>query len=185
MAGKRKSMSATQRFEIFKRDGFKCMYCGAHPPDVKLHVDHIVAVAKGGGNDVDNLITSCERCNLGKGVRDLTAAPQSLAEKAADIREREAQLKGFYDAMNAQRQRIESELWEVIHVFDEKAKEFSREWCLSIKKFIEKLGFFEVVDAMEIARAKKPYNENWRWKYFCSVCWTKIRDREKGEKPNG
>ena len=30
------------------------------------NVDHIVPVSKGGTNDLDNLVTACEQCNLGK-----------------------------------------------------------------------------------------------------------------------
>ncbi|MEY5098935.1 MAG: hypothetical protein RJA36_1654, partial [Pseudomonadota bacterium] len=67
----RKKFSKRTRFEIFKRDGFTCQYCGAHPPGVLLHLDHIVALAAGGADDEDNLITACEPCNLGKGARDL------------------------------------------------------------------------------------------------------------------
>jgi 5-methylcytosine-specific restriction endonuclease McrA len=49
---KRKSISKKARFEVFKRDAFSCQYCGAHPPDSILHVDHIVPVALGGGNEI-------------------------------------------------------------------------------------------------------------------------------------
>ena len=30
-----RSLSKKARFEIFKRDGFVCQYCGAHPPKVR------------------------------------------------------------------------------------------------------------------------------------------------------
>ena len=53
------------RFEVFKRDNFKCQYCGNSAPDVILHVDHIIPVAEKGSNDLKNLITSCKQCNLG------------------------------------------------------------------------------------------------------------------------
>lgn len=55
-----------QRFEILRRDRFRCQYCGAHGPDVKLHVDHVVPVVEGGANNIDNLRTACSLCNLGK-----------------------------------------------------------------------------------------------------------------------
>lgn len=55
-----------QRFEILKRDGFTCQYCGRKPPEVRLEVDHIFPVDKGGTNDPANLITSCQPCNNGK-----------------------------------------------------------------------------------------------------------------------
>ena len=69
---KRKSISKKLRFEVFKRDNFKCQYCGKSAPDVILHVDHIFPVKEGGTNDILNLITSCSDCNLGKGARLLT-----------------------------------------------------------------------------------------------------------------
>ena len=61
----RKAISTRTRFEVFKRDGFKCLYCGRTPPAVLLHVDHIIPVCGGGDNSRDNLATSCDKCNLG------------------------------------------------------------------------------------------------------------------------
>lgn len=62
-----RTINAKLRFEVFKRDDFKCQYCGASASDVPLHVDHVNPVSKGGTNKIDNLVTSCELCNLGKG----------------------------------------------------------------------------------------------------------------------
>lgn len=79
---KRKGLSKGLRFEIFKRDGFTCQYCGQKPPDVVLQVDHITPVALGGGNDVMNLVTSCEACNQGKKAKRLDIAPRPDADFA-------------------------------------------------------------------------------------------------------
>lgn len=177
-AKKRSRISTKMRFEVFKRDGFVCQYCGAHPPTAILHVDHIVAVANGGANEMDNYVTSCDRCNLGKGAIPLTVAPMSLPEKAALVAEREAQLRGYYEVMEARRDRIEEEVWEIILAFNEKAKTFDRMNIISIKKFIDRLGFHEVLASMEYARAKKPYSEYSRFTYFCGVCWGKIKALE-------
>lgn len=66
----RKLMSDSLRYDIMKRDGFRCQLCGASAKDgVKLHVDHIVPVSKGGKTVRQNLRTLCERCNLGKGSK--------------------------------------------------------------------------------------------------------------------
>lgn len=67
----REPIKKSVRFEVFKRDNFTCQYCGGKAPDVVLHVDHINPVAGGGDNDIMNLVTSCEPCNLGKGAREL------------------------------------------------------------------------------------------------------------------
>ena len=70
----RKNLSKKIRLEVFKRDMFKCQYCGKSPikdQDVVLEVDHIVPVAEGGSNEMINLVTSCWDCNRGKGPRKL------------------------------------------------------------------------------------------------------------------
>ena len=59
------------RFQILRRDNFTCRYCGRKPPEVRLHVDHLVPWSLGGLNEQANLATSCEVCNLGKGASRL------------------------------------------------------------------------------------------------------------------
>lgn len=69
---KREYIPKKVRFEVFKRDSFKCQYCGRNAPDVVLNIDHIIPVAKGGTSDISNLITSCFDCNSGKSDRQLS-----------------------------------------------------------------------------------------------------------------
>jgi len=181
----RKQISKRVRFEVFKRDGFVCHYCGAHPPGVLLHVDHIVAVANGGLNDMDNLITSCEPCNLGKGARSLNVIPQSLAEKAKQVAEREAQLAGYQLILEARRDRIEDELWRVAEVIETGSSKdgMSRQWTASIKRFIEEMGVHAVLDAAERARGKYPYGGKRTFLYFCGICWRIIKGENDGPRP--
>ena len=55
------------RYDILRRDGFRCTICGRGQEDgVKLHIDHIKPVSKGGRTTPDNLRTLCQDCNLGK-----------------------------------------------------------------------------------------------------------------------
>jgi len=64
----RAKMSESMRYDVFKRDGFRCRICGASANDgAKLHVDHIIPISKGGRTRMDNLQTLCDRCNIGKG----------------------------------------------------------------------------------------------------------------------
>jgi hypothetical protein len=179
MAGRRKALSKKTRFEVFKRDGFRCMYCGAHPPSVLLEVDHVLAVAAGGTNDMDNLVTSCEPCNRGKGARDLQAVPEGLAEKAAAVAEREAQLKGYHSVMQAKRDRLDEQAWDLMNMWHTPKDNAPRDWMNSMRMFIDKLGYHEVREALEIAMAKGwTYSEQKTWKYFCGVCWNKLRKQE-------
>lgn len=57
------------RWEVLKRDSFRCVQCGVLPADdrtITLEVDHILAVARGGADAIANLQTLCNRCNGGK-----------------------------------------------------------------------------------------------------------------------
>lgn len=64
----REKMTPSLRYSILRRDGFRCVLCGASVDDgAKLHVDHIMPVSKGGKTEPSNLRTLCDRCNFGKG----------------------------------------------------------------------------------------------------------------------
>lgn len=55
------------RFKILNRDNFTCQYCGRTVEDgIKLEIDHIHPESKGGKTTIDNLIVSCNLCNIGK-----------------------------------------------------------------------------------------------------------------------
>ena len=61
------------RYKILRRDRFRCVICGRSPATdltCQLHVDHVVAVSRGGTRNDDNLRTLCADCNLGKGAGD-------------------------------------------------------------------------------------------------------------------
>ena len=63
----RSKMTPSLRYEVLRRDKFRCQICGASQSDgIKLHVDPIVPVSKRGKTELSNLRTLCDMCNLGK-----------------------------------------------------------------------------------------------------------------------
>ncbi|MDR1340108.1 MAG: DUF4373 domain-containing protein [Prevotellaceae bacterium] len=54
--------------EVFKRDNYICQYCGK--AGGKLEADHVIPFSKGGEDTIENLVTSCRKCNRQK--RDKT-----------------------------------------------------------------------------------------------------------------
>ncbi len=66
-------MSKTPRIKIppevrkyvFERDRYQCKSCGKTNLD-NLTIDHIIALAHGGKNDISNLQTLCLTCNQQK-----------------------------------------------------------------------------------------------------------------------
>lgn len=61
-----RDFSLSYRWRILDRDKFTCQYCGSSAPTVRLEVDHIIPVSKGGKTEDSNLITACFDCNNGK-----------------------------------------------------------------------------------------------------------------------
>lgn len=76
MSGKkRERIPQGLRFDVFRRDNFACIYCGATSPGVALECDHKLAVSKGGLDTFDNLVTACFNCNRGKSAKDVQHNP--------------------------------------------------------------------------------------------------------------
>ena len=99
------ALSKARRFEIFKRDSFTCQYCGQHPPEVTLQVDHVEPRALGGSDDELNLVTSCVDCNAGKHARRLTdVRPRPDAELAYLEVQQEIEETRHYRAALAERE---------------------------------------------------------------------------------
>jgi hypothetical protein len=63
---KRNPIDSKLRHECFKRDGYKCVECGATKNESVLHCDHMTSVVQGGTDELSNLQTLCKECNLAK-----------------------------------------------------------------------------------------------------------------------
>jgi hypothetical protein len=174
----RKPLSKRLRFDVFKRDNFACQYCGATPPKVVLEVDHVDPVALGGEDEIDNLVTACFPCNRGKAANPLTVVPQSLADKAAETAEREEQLAGYQAVLRAKRERIEEDVWTVFDRWRGQTST-SHERFNTVKRFIDRLGLDEVLDAVDIALGANIRRDKGEFLYFCKVCWNKVGASEE------
>lgn len=151
--GTRKAFTKSERFEIFKRDGFRCVYCGSTPVQSALRVDHVVPVSEGGTNKHSNLVTACFDCNAGKAARLLEDKRLPIGDATAVLDHAE-QIKSFLEAqreMEAAQEsvtRLVASRWEELlgpisqEMFDRLGK-LSREWS------IERLS-----EAMEITSRK-------------------------------
>lgn len=75
--GARAGVPRAWRYQIVRRCGCTCQYCGragdsVYGPDCwPWHIDHIVPVARGGETTLDNLTLACRRCNMAKGTKRL------------------------------------------------------------------------------------------------------------------
>lgn len=155
MASKRKTLSKKTRFEVFKRDGFKCQYCGATAPEAVLVVDHIHPLSQDGDDSILNYITACQPCNAGKSDR-LLSDDSAVAKQRAQL-----------DDLNARREQLEMMLqWREglrviddfqISVIEDAWKTAASGWHLSetgikgARGYLKKHGLQAVLDAIEVA----------------------------------
>jgi hypothetical protein len=54
------------RIKAFERDGYLCHYCQKQLTRFTATLDHVIPVAEGGDNSLENLVTTCLDCNSRK-----------------------------------------------------------------------------------------------------------------------
>lgn len=159
----RKPIPKKIRFEVFKRDKFTCQYCGRTVPDVILQVDHIKPVAKGGTNDIINLVTSCRDCNLGKGARELSddTILQKQQEQLQDIAEKKEQLEMMIAWRESLKEFEKLQIEAITNVIKPYAgKRLPRNTTSKIRNLLKQFTVEELIEAAEIAFRRYYYGDD-------------------------
>lgn len=187
------SISVRTRFEVFKRDRFTCAYCGRTPPEVLLHVDHVVPRAAGGSDDIANLVTSCDTCNLGKGPRMLEEGTAPVVGKATlgQLEERIEQAKAYMALLTESGVLADRQLQMVVDAW---AKSFGAvdegdRWIIrghgdvwpqdaSVRRFLRSLTLEDILAAVDIAASKMRGDASGGHavRYFYGICNRAIQE---------
>jgi len=75
---RREKASGFNNRMLFRRDNFRCMYCGVHFGQAELTRDHVVPRAQGGKDTWENVVAACGRCNHFKADRTPEQAGMKL-----------------------------------------------------------------------------------------------------------
>lgn len=68
------SVSPHKRFQVFRLDGYECVYCGETiTPKFLCTVDHLLPVSCGGQHVIENMVTACKGCNNRRSNRPLNS----------------------------------------------------------------------------------------------------------------
>lgn len=171
------------RYEILRRDGHKCRYCGSTAPDVKLTVDHVVPVALGGPDEPSNLVAACEPCNSGK--TSISADAPIVANVAGDAMrwaaamERAAEIARADYEKRLQYRSVFRQVWDrwgTGEGDDRTQVPLEDGWAQSLDNFHEAgLPDWELGEAVTLAMSRQKVKPVDTFKYFCGICWTKIR----------
>lgn len=159
------AISKKLRFEIFKRDDFKCQYCGKSSPKVVLEVDHIIPKKEGGGDNLENLITSCFDCNRGKGKNLLEEYKEGTdpTEQAVLLLERERQLKEYNQVLKKVRKRKNEDYSIILEHWEDNFGE--RPYCPAslIMRTLDFLPREKILEAIDVCYRgyKKHGDKSW------------------------
>lgn len=180
---KKRNVSKRTRFEIFKRDGFTCQYCGAQPPSVVLVVDHIHPKALDGSCDPINLITACEACNQGKADKplgDVHPRPDADAMYLETMQEI-GELKRFKAAQDE----LQAHYSQVIEGLQETWCFISElDWCPSTAELMKMVRrgaldiCHETITVTALAFAEGRCNDETWLKYMWAVFYRKERGEQ-------
>lgn len=151
----RKAIPKRVRFEVFKRDSFKCQYCGAAAPEVLLQIDHIKPVAQGGMNEIVNLITACTACNAGKSARSLDdkTVVQKSRVQLEELQERREQLEMMSAWLEGLKDLKANTIEKLMEHWHEHAPGFriNENGKKTFQRLIRKHSLEEIYEAMDIA----------------------------------
>lgn len=145
-------LPTTIRFEVLRRDRYRCVYCGTDASRDRIEVDHVIPRSRGGTDRMDNLVAACQRCNGGKSDRPDPTTCASAMERAVTSICRRLRVSGNTD---------------------------QRE---SIRKFVHLLPITDLYVAADIAKRRHRWFSKNRFRYFCGINWRKIRgERHENE----
>lgn len=176
-------INARLRFEILRRDGNACRYCGAMAPEVKLTIDHVMPVALGGNDEPSNLVTACRDCNAGKTstmpdekvVADVAAADLRLA---AALKQAAAEVLAESEPADDEREYVDvfHRMWGEYQAPGDKDVPLPRDWRATVLNW-RRSGLPEelMAEALYIAmNAKGVANDN-VFRYMCGVTRNQLR----------
>lgn len=66
------------RNNVYRRDGYRCQYCGERFSGADLTFDHVMPRSRGGETTWTNIATSCQPCNRRKNSRTPSEARMPL-----------------------------------------------------------------------------------------------------------
>lgn len=178
------AVSKRLRYEVLRRDGHTCKYCGQSAPDVKLTVDHVMPSALGGSDDPSNLVAACVDCNSGKSASSPDASVISDVDQRAVQWAQAMQVAVERRAVELDAERGRTDAFDLAwRDWNAGGQEIPRDptWRRSILRFLGAgLDDQFLAEAVDIAMRSKHIKAKETWRYFCGICWREIDKLQKG-----
>jgi HNH endonuclease len=176
------AISKRLRFEVFRRDGFACRYCGAKAPDVRLVPDHVVPEALGGKTEPSNLVTSCDPCNSGK--TSTTPDAPLVAQVTNDALRWSRAVAAAAEAMLADQEARDGNAVTFERRWNE--SRVGSKWSLpdgwraSVDRFLAAgLPLPVLLSCLDKATGNKNITYDSVFRYMCGIAWRKVGELQE------
>ena len=180
-------VSKSLRFQVFRRDGNVCQYCGGRPPDVALVVDHVVPVALGGCDGPENLTTSCRDCNAGKSATPADAPVVAAVSERQRAFRAEMERLAVVDKDDREGRDLDwfTDLWDE-HEWSggwnrpTGSADLPSNWQGSVRTW-QKRGLTrdDIGFAIDRAQNKEGMSPDAVFRYMAGICWRILTEREQ------
>ena len=173
-------VSKSLRFQILRRDDYRCHYCGATPEAAALRVDHVIPEALGGPTEAGNLVTACHDCNAGKAATPPDAAIVAEVDqrKVAFAEAMEQAARELRDDQEKQRAIIREfmSLWDEYLEVDYLPGDFDK----PVLTWLDRGLTMDDLRYMMLVTATKPglYRRD-QFRYFAGCCWRRLTEIEQ------
>lgn len=177
------AVSKRLRYEVFRRDGHTCVYCGRSAPDVKLQPDHVVPEALGGRTQPANLVTACEDCNSGKSATPPDAAvvegvSESAIRWAGAMRAAADAALADLNALEETREEFR-EKWNSWKAAGE-TMPLPSNWADSVDRFLAAgLPMPILLDCVDRAMSKPRIKADDLFRYMCGIAWSRVTELQE------
>lgn len=175
-------VSKTLRYQILRRDGYKCHYCGSGAPHVSLHIDHVIPEALGGTNDPSNLLTACSDCNAGKAATPADAAVVAQVDErnVAWASAMDQARQGLHQAEDEQKAHVTAFLNEWERYGYREPDPLPADYGQAVLTWIDRgLTQRDFEHLLAVTYSKAGLWRNERFRYFAGCCWRRLSDLEQ------
>jgi hypothetical protein len=176
------------RYEVLRRDGHTCYYCGAKAPEVKLVVDAVVPEALGGSHkDPANLRAACEPCNSGKTSSSpdaplVAAVAADAARWARAMAVAQQAMLAEIDARKADQEQFR-QWWDSWGYGDGDSRTLipkDPNWRQSVDQLVAAgLPLAILKNCIEIAMSRQSIRPEATFRYMCGVAWKKLTELQE------